>query len=131
MGAIRVFATMTVNVKGLNSLIKSMPGIASKSAARVASSVVAEAKERSRIRTGKMRRGWRKKKTGSGYIVFDDVPWTVYNEFGTRHMAAQPMLTPAMRHAASKLSRELKALFLLGVTKFITDEGDTLDERDL
>jgi HK97 gp10 family phage protein len=59
--------------------------------------IVDEAQRRSRVRTGTMRDGWTAERTGAyEYTVFNDVPWTVYNEYGTRYMSAQPMLGPAV-----------------------------------
>jgi HK97 gp10 family phage protein len=59
--------------------------------------VVQGAKRRSRVDTGRMRDGWDKEETGRGeYTVFNDVDYTIYNELGTMHMSAQPMLSPAL-----------------------------------
>jgi DNA integrity scanning protein DisA with diadenylate cyclase activity len=72
------------------------------------------AKRRSRIRTGTMMRGWR--------VVFDDpvhavignpVPYTIYNEFGTRHVAAQPMLIPEVEIARPKFRERCAAIVKL------------------
>lgn len=58
--------------------------------------VVDGAKRRSRVDTGRMREGWDYEQTGPAeYTVFNDVDYTIYNEFGTRNMSAQPMLGPA------------------------------------
>jgi HK97 gp10 family phage protein len=55
------------------------------------------AKRRSRVDTGRMRDAWDKEQTGPGeWTVFNDVDYTIYNEFGTVHMSAQPMLSPAL-----------------------------------
>jgi HK97 gp10 family phage protein len=55
------------------------------------------AAQRSRVDTGAMRDGWRWNATGKGSgEVVNDVEYTQYNEFGTRYMAAQPMLRPAV-----------------------------------
>jgi HK97 gp10 family phage protein len=59
--------------------------------------VVNGAKRRSRVDTGRMRDAWDKEQTGPGeWTVFNDVDYTIYNEFGTVHMSAQPMLSPAL-----------------------------------
>jgi HK97 gp10 family phage protein len=63
--------------------------------------VVQGAKLRSRVRSGTMRGGWQFERTGRHeYTVDNPVDWTIYNEFGTRYMSAQPMLGPAMEEEA-------------------------------
>lgn len=54
------------------------------------------AKARSRVDTGEMRAGWEFHMTGdlSGEVS-NPVPHTIYNEYGTVHMSAQPMAHPA------------------------------------
>lgn len=53
------------------------------------------AQRRSRVDTGAMRDGWHVEPAGDGFIVANDVDYAIYNEFGTVHMTAQPMLHPA------------------------------------
>jgi len=61
-----------------------------------AEEIVQLAKGFSRVRTGQMRDGWKWEKQGTLVRrVFNDVPWTVFNEYGTIYMREQPMLTPA------------------------------------
>jgi len=56
----------------------------------------AEAKSRARVDTGNMRREIRWSSTGqfTGQIE-GGADYTVYNEYGTRYMTAQPMFGPA------------------------------------
>jgi HK97 gp10 family phage protein len=67
---------------------------------RAANNVVSIAAQRSRYATGNMRGGWQKQEvTGvNGYAqaVFNNVHYAIYHEYGTIHMAAQPMLGPAI-----------------------------------
>lgn len=60
--------------------------------------VVEEAKRRSRVESGAMRQGWQTRRAPEAktYVVFNPVPWTIFNEFGTTNMPAQPMLGPAV-----------------------------------
>ena len=53
------------------------------------------ARRHSRIDTGDMIQGWQWNDTNAGGALFNDVPHTVFNEYGTRHMSAQPMARPA------------------------------------
>ena len=49
----------------------------------------------SRVDTGEMQRGWEWHETNSGGNLQNAVPHTVFNEYGTRYMSAQPMARPA------------------------------------
>ena len=49
-----------------------------------------------------MAAGWRAEPLGAvGARVTNDVSYTIYNEFGTFRMSAQPMARPSMAVAAS------------------------------
>lgn len=69
------------------------------------------AERRSRVDTGTMRRGW--------HVEFEDpthatignpVPYTEFNEFGTAHMAAQPMLIPEIEIARPKFAARVRGI---------------------
>lgn len=64
---------------------------------------------RARVDTGAMRAGLQGEMTGpyEGRVV-GHAAHTVFNEFGTRHMAAQPMLVPAAEEAAPVFRRLLR-----------------------
>jgi HK97 gp10 family phage protein len=58
------------------------------------------AKQRARVDTGAMRAGIQGRMTSDHEGRVEAlVEYTIYNEFGTRHMAAQPMLIPAAEAA--------------------------------
>lgn len=66
-----------------------------------------------RIRTSRMLGGWTVKRIERGNGVVTCAvgnPWehAIYNEFGTRYMAAHPMLEPAARAAWRKFIDEAK-----------------------
>lgn len=68
------------------------------------------ARRRARVDTGEMRRKLQDRKTGrfSG-VVEGLADHTIFNEFGTRYMSAQPMLVPAAeenRQAFRRMVRE-------------------------
>lgn len=50
----------------------------------------------SRVDTGNMRGGWQVDGTRFAKRVFNNVHYTIYNEYGTIYMSAQPMLGPAV-----------------------------------
>lgn len=68
----------------------------------------AEAARRSRVDTGQMRDGWAvTMDSPTSGTVLNEVPHTIYNEWGTVHMSAQPMLTPAVANAKPHLTTRL------------------------
>jgi HK97 gp10 family phage protein len=59
--------------------------------------LVASAKGYSRVDTGEMQEGWEWDHFDEDTIVvFNEVEHTIFNEFGTMYMTAQPMITPAL-----------------------------------
>lgn len=52
----------------------------------------------SRVDTGNMRGGWQVDGGRFQKRVFNNVHYTVYHEYGTIYMSAQPMLGPAVEH---------------------------------
>lgn len=72
--------------------------------------IESRAKGHSRVDTGGMRAGWQHQMTGpmEGY-VYNLVEYTVYNEFGTIFMPAQPMLQPAIEESKGEFVEELAA----------------------
>lgn len=71
-----------------------------------------EAKERSRVKTGTMKRGWYTRHISrTRSKVANPVPYAIFNEFGTAHMAAQPMIVPAVEHARPRFLARLRGIF--------------------
>lgn len=69
--------------------------------AKTVADIEAGSKTRSRVRTGRMKNGWEGVMDGPFEgEVRNPVEYTIYNEFGTRHMAPQPMLGPSIDSAA-------------------------------
>lgn len=57
-------------------------------------------KVRSRVDTGQQREGWTGEMTGAlEGTVYNPVEHSLYNEFGTESMSAQPMLYPSIEEA--------------------------------
>lgn len=83
----------------------------SKAVADTLEEIRAEAARRSRVDTGAMRDGWATVMDSptSGTVV-NEVEHTSYNEWGTVHMSAQPMLTPAVESARPRLTTKLAAV---------------------
>lgn len=72
-----------------------------------------EARKRCPVDTGQLRRGIESGvDTGEGSsscvgVLFDNVNYAPYVEFGTRHMRAQPFLRPGMAMAQARYEREM------------------------
>lgn len=79
------------------------PTAASHRIRRGAELVKVGAQRRSRVDTGEMRDGWQVEAAGDGFRVYNDVEHAVYNEYGTRHMSAAPMLHPATDEVVGKM----------------------------
>lgn len=55
------------------------------------------AQARSRVRTGRMRDGWQHEMVSDTEgTVYNEVPYTEHNEYGTVRIPPQPMLHPAL-----------------------------------
>lgn len=76
---------------------------------RTVFAIEAGAKMRARVDTGAMRAGLQGEMTGEydGHVQ-GLAAHTVFNEFGTRHMAAQPMLIPAGQEAREPFHQALR-----------------------
>lgn len=71
------------------------------------------AKEKSRVDTGAMRGGWEHRPAGiSEGIVFNLVSYTIYNEYGTVNMSAQPMLRPAVEETRPEFEANIREAYL-------------------
>lgn len=63
----------------------------------VLNAIVEGCQARSRVDTGEMQEGWTiEQRSAMTYAITNPVEHTIYNEFGTVHMAAQPMLVPSV-----------------------------------
>jgi HK97 gp10 family phage protein len=72
-----------------------------------------EARKRCPVDTGRLRQGIQTDiDTGAGAsecvgVLFDDVDYAPFVEFGTRYMRAQPFLRPGMAMAQARYEREM------------------------
>jgi hypothetical protein len=67
---------------------------------------------RSRVKTGNMRAGWEMDKINHGrYVVFNNVHYTIYNEYGTVYMPAQPMLGPSIEEEQPRFEARIRAAY--------------------
>ncbi len=72
-----------------------------------------ESRKRCPVDTGRLRHGIQTEvNTGEAHsdvigVLFDDVPYAPFVEFGTRFMRAQPFLRPGMAMAEARYEREI------------------------
>lgn len=70
-------------------------------------------KGRSRVMTGNMRGGWQHQIMGPYEgMVFNLVDYTIYNEFGTVNMSAQPMLRPSVEDERPRFERAMREAYV-------------------
>lgn len=102
----RISVTVTSNQWG--NFLARFQRDGSKAVAATLEEIRAEAARRSRVDTGAMRDGWQSAMDGrASGTVYNDVDHTIYNEYGTVKMPAQPMLTPAVEQARPRLTTRL------------------------
>lgn len=88
-------------------LIAASYGKATRAIANTTYKIETRAKERSRVASGEMRGGWQSEVNGMEGVVFNMVQHTIFNEYGTIHMSAQPMLAPAIEETEPEFKAEL------------------------
>lgn len=76
---------------------------------KAAADLVSGAQMRSRVDTGTMRRGWTAESLNRfTRIVYNPVYYTIFNEYGTIFMAAQPMIRPALEEVTPRFIEEVR-----------------------
>lgn len=68
---------------------------------------------KSRVATGNMRAGWQGMMVSANEgVVFNLVSYTIFNEYGTVYMSAQPMLRPAVEETRSDFEADMAGSYL-------------------
>lgn len=79
---------------------------------KTARDIEAGCKIRSRVDTGQMKNGWAAVPFGPmTWEVANHVEHVIYNEYGTRHMSAQPMLGPSVEQARPAFEAAISRIF--------------------
>ncbi len=84
-----------VDTSRLQGVISRLPGAADKAAEMTADEIVVRAKALARVDTGEMRDSIQKVGGGSIWAVIATAAHSIFNEYGTRFMSAQPFMVPA------------------------------------
>lgn len=82
--------------------------------AKTATDIAAGGKERTppRVDTGAMLNGWEAVPVGEyEWEARNGVKHTIYNEYGTRHMAPHPMIIPSAEEAREPFIEALRQVF--------------------
>jgi HK97 gp10 family phage protein len=110
-----VIATKAELKSSFPAIIAGAQANAARSVQRTCDRIESLAKGHSRVDTGHMREEWQSQMTGElEGIVFNLVVYTIYNEYGTMMMPAQPMLTPAVEEAKDDFVKEIAAGYEVG-----------------
>lgn len=73
--------------------------------------MVAGAQERSRVDSGAMKDAWQfEMESELVGVVFNTVEHSIYNEFGTYKMAAQPMIRPAVEQVGPSFEAAMRQI---------------------
>lgn len=76
---------------------------------KAAADLVSGAQQRSRVDTGTMRRGWTSEKASNfARVVYNSVYYTIFHEYGTIYMAAQPMIQPALEEVTPEFIENVR-----------------------
>lgn len=95
----------------LPELQRQLRSRASQVVRKTAFDIEAGAKQRSRVDTGNMKNAWQTEmETDLSAVVYNNVEYVIYHEFGTSRMSAQPMATPAAEQAQPAFIAAMKEL---------------------
>lgn len=77
-----------------------------------AKTIARGAARRSRVDTGEMQQGWQTAEVDDDTsAAYNPVAHSVHNEYGTRHMSAQPMLHPAVEAEREPFRRKIRKAY--------------------
>lgn len=106
----RPSARIEVVMNDFPTILRQMPNRARNATKESANRIAIAAARRSRVRTGRMRSEWVARHYDDHSEVTNPVPYTVFNEFGTYKMSAQPMLVPSVEEERARYIEGLGAI---------------------
>lgn len=76
--------------------------------------IVTRAQQLAPVRTGRLRAGigFTYRQSDKVLSIYDDVPWAIFQEFGTRNMRAQPFIRPALNSIGRQYGFSIEMAFL-------------------
>jgi len=88
---------------------------------------IALMKQRSPVKTGALKAGWKGRAKGQGIEWTNEVPYTIYQEMGTKYFPARAMLTSSMTEITAHFMQQLNRA--VG-KKFNTKQGRSLAQNE-
>lgn len=104
--------SVRVDTTKINELLATIPGNKNVAVRETANYILGVARTLAPVRTGHLRSNSEVEGEGGNSLIKFNAEYAAYVELGTRKMAAQPFLTPAVEKAESVLAEKIaKGLF--------------------
>lgn len=100
--------SVRVDTTKINELLATIPGNKNKAVREAANYILGEARTLAPVRTGHLRSNSEVEGDGGNSLIKFNAEYAAYVELGTRKMAAQPFLTPAVNRGEKRLIELLK-----------------------
>jgi len=100
--------SVSVDTTKINELLATIPGNKDKAVREAANYILGEARTLAPVRTGHLRSNSEVEGDGGNSLIKFNAEYAAYVELGTRKMAAQPFLTPAVNRGEKRLIELLK-----------------------
>lgn len=100
--------SVSVDTTKINELLATIPGNKDKAVTSAAYYILGEARKSAPYRTGHLRSNSEVEGDGGNSLIKFNAEYAAYVELGTRKMAAQPFLTPAVNRGEKRLIELLK-----------------------
>lgn len=100
--------SVSVDTTKINELLSTIPGNKNKAVREAANYILGEARTLAPVRTGHLRSNSEVEGEGGNSLIKFNAEYAAYVELGTRKMAAQPFLTPAVNRGEKRLIELLK-----------------------
>lgn len=100
--------SVSVDTTKINALLATIPGNKDKAVTSAAYYILGEARKLAPYRTGHLKNNSEVEGDGGNSLIKFNAEYAAYVELGTRKMAAQPFLTPAVSRGEKRLIELLK-----------------------
>ena len=96
--------SVSVDTTKINELLATIPGNKNKAVREAANYILGEARTLAPVRTGYLKSNSEVEGEGGNSLIKFNAEYAAYVELGTRKMAAQPFLTPAVDRGGERLT---------------------------
>src|SRR5512138_302462 len=112
MSGISISVDVKIDTSALDAMAAGLPAKASQAVMKTAAAIEADAKDEAPVDTGALRNSIHTEKEDElTAVVSDGVEYGIYQELGTRKMAAQPFLIPAVERNVDTLIDNIRSAF--------------------